>query len=357
MSVFSFDRRLVVAGLLVLTLALAPGSTGIPGFDGNAGWLNGPALTPADLRGKVVLVDFWEYTCINCLRTLPYLRTWYERYHDHGLVIVGVHTPEFTFSGDAGNVKTAIRQLDVTWPVVLDDKNAIWDRYKNDGWPHEYLFDQTGRLVDSVTGEGQYPETESKIQGLLKAENPQLSLPPVMALLPQDSYDKPGALCYPRTPEVLLEKVPIANAAASGDSQRTATYSTFYTDVGGPHKDGAVYLQGMWHLSPEAAVLEGPRGYVALQYHAIQVVGVLTEDAGKSVRVDVTQDGAPVAKDDAGKDIHFDADGKSYITVDASREYDLVMNAKFAAHDLRLIPQGRGVAVYSFAFESCEVPK
>jgi len=344
----SLARLLFVAGLLAGTLGLAPGVTGIPDFSGNAGWLNSPPLSAADLRGKVVLVDFWEYTCVNCLRTLPYLRAWYKRYQGDGFVIIGVHTPEFGFSGDKSNVQAADKRLEVDWPVVLDDKNEIWKRFDNDGWPHEYLFDQSGHLVDSVTGEGLYPQTEAKIQSLLRAQNPNLSLPPVMALLPEDSYDKPGALCYPKTNEVLLESTPISNATAD------KAFSNFYTDEDATHKDGAVYLQGLWHLTPQAAVSEGSRTHLALHYHAIQVVSVLAPDGGKSVRVDVTQDGAPIAKADAGADLHYDTDGTSYVTVDSSREYDLVMNKKFGQHELRLAPAAQGVGVYSFAFESCE---
>lgn len=350
-------RRLLVAGILAFTLAatlgIAPADEAIPNFDGSTGWLNGPALTPADLRGKVVLVDFWEYTCVNCLRTLPYLRAWYERYHKDGLVIIGVHTPEFPFSGQSNNVAAAMQRLGVAWPVALDDNFAIWKRYQNNAWPHEYLFDQSGRLVDNVAGEGRYPDTESKIQVLLRALNPQLSLPPVMTLLPQDSYDKPGALCYPQTPELLIGHLHIANASQFGDPSQ----DTIYTDRAATHPDGAIYLQGMWHLTREAAVSEGLHGYVALKYHAIQVVSVLAPSDQKSVRIDVTQDGAPLAKADAGSDIRYDADGKSYINVDASRAYELVMNAKFGQHDLRLTPQGFGVGLYSFAFESCEAGK
>jgi thiol-disulfide isomerase/thioredoxin len=347
-----FDRRLFVAALFVFTLALtaAPITDGPPpGFDGNAGWLNSPALTPGDLKGKVVLIDFWDYTCVNCLRTLPYLRAWYDRYNKDGLVIVGVHSPAFGFAEDKGNVTAAIKRLDVSWPVVLDPKGAIWARYRNDAWPHEYLFDQSGHLVESIAGEGNYEATEGKIQALLRAQNPQLSMPPVMALLPQDSYAKPGAKCYPQTQELVVELVGIADGAANkGASATDAKY-----DDPGTHQDGALYLQGTWHTTRESAVSVSPLGYVAFRYHAIQVVGVLTPQAGKSTRVDITQDGSPIAKADAGSDIKYDGT-KSYVTVDSPREYELLINSKFGEHELELTPQDPGLGVYSFAFESCE---
>lgn len=329
----------------------------VPGFNGGAQWLNSAPLTPAALRGKVVLVDFWEYTCINCLRTLPYLREWYRRYHADGLVIVGVHTPEFDFSGEDKNVAAAVKRLGVTWPVVLDDNYVIWKRYHNSIWPHEYLFDQNGSLVESQQGEGNYQQTEAKIQELLHAQNPQLRFPPVMALLPQDSYDRPGAVCYPMTPETYAgpwHGQRVADAPPMADLR----HDTFYRDHSADHKDGSIYLQGFWRVSPhgEAMISAGNDGYAALRYHAIQVVTVMAPRQGQAVRVNVTQDGKPLSRADAGSDIRYDASGMSYVDVDAPREYDVVMNERFSSHELRLLPQHYGLGIYSFDFESCEVP-
>ena len=182
----------------------ASGTDSLQNFDGASGWLNSAPLTPAGLHGKVGLVDFWEYTCINCLRTLPYLKAWYARYHDKGFEIVGVHSPEFGFSGDRSNVAAAAARLGITWPVALDDDHAIWLRYGVASWPTEALFDQDGKLVETQVGEGDYPQTESEIQSLLIAKNSGLHLPPVMALRPQDSYDKSGSVCYPQTNETYV---------------------------------------------------------------------------------------------------------------------------------------------------------
>jgi thiol-disulfide isomerase/thioredoxin len=343
---------LCVAPCLTSERASAQTTGRIQSFDGAVGWLNGGPLTPSELRGKVVLVDFWEYTCINCLRTLPYLREWYRRYHDKGLVIIGVHTPEFDFSGERVNVAPAAQRLGVTWPIALDDNFTIWKRYDNTEWPHEYLYDQNGSLVESFLGEGGYPQTEARIQALLKSANPQLTLPPVMALLPQDSYDKPGAVCYPQTPELLVGRHPIADASAFNNPAQ----DTNYADTNSNPKDGAIYLQGYWHLTREAAVSGATNGYAALRYHAIQLVVVMKPEHGGSIRVDVTQDGKPVAKSDAGKDLQYDAGGTSYVNVDAARAYDLIMNARFGEYELKLAPKGYGLGIYDFAFESCEIP-
>ncbi|MFY9886003.1 MAG: redoxin domain-containing protein [Candidatus Cybelea sp.] len=348
------------AALLVLIaqwFLTAPSSaaqpTEIQSFDGGGSWLNSPPLTPEQLRGKVVLVDFWEYTCINCLRTLPYLREWYRRYHDHGFVIIGVHTPEFDFSGKRANVTAAANRLGVTWPVVLDDRETIWKRYSNYDWPHEYLYDQQGRLVESFAGEGGYPQTEARIQALLKSAQPQLALPPVMALLPQDSYDKPGAVCYPKTAELIVGHERIANASGSGNPAADTNYSY---DGSNP-QDGAVYLQGYWHMTPEAAVSGESNGHLVLRYHAIQLVAVLKPENGGSVRAEVTQDGRSVPKSDAGADLRYDAHGNSYVDVETPRSYDLITNANFGTHTLQITPKSDGLGVYDFDFESCEVPK
>jgi thiol-disulfide isomerase/thioredoxin len=342
-------KRWAFLGLMVLLCGFTVG-TPMVNFEGAARWINSPGLEPADLRGKVVLVDFWEYTCLNCLRTLPYLREWYKRYHNDGFLIVGVHTPEFAFSAKPDQVDAATKRLDVTWPVAVDSDLAIWKRYGTDEWPTELLYDQTGKLVEVQLGEGNYPYTESKIQALLKAANPSLSLPPVMALLPQDSYAKPGAVCYPHTQEVLVGHQPIADAPTFGDASSDIAYHDPSS-----HRDGAIYLDGFWHATREAMAFGGGSGYFDMAYHAIEVSVVMTPGNG-ATRVDVTQDGKPLAHDDAGADVHYDAGGVSYINVDTSRAYHVVENAKFGNYDLRLSPKGYGLAVYDLDFESCEVP-
>ena len=336
--------------------AVAAGVESLKDFGGAAGWLNSAPLTPAGLHGKVVLVDFWEYTCINCLRTLPYLRAWYARYRDDGFEIIGVHSPEFGFSGDRQNVASSATRLGVAWPVVLDDDHAIWTRFAVNAWPTEELFDQDGKLVDIEQGEGNYQQTEAKIQALLKAKNPGLRLPPVMALLPQDSYDKPGAVCYPQTRETYVgpwHGQMIANAGAFNNPP----VDSIYQDPGAPHPDGAIFLQGYWHATgdSEGMVSGGINGYLLLHYKAIQVVAVMKPEAGGTSRVNITQDGKPVDRKNGGRDVHYDSDGTSYVNVDAARAYEILDNAHYGDHDLRLLPQRYGVGFYSFAFESCEV--
>ncbi|MBV8488930.1 MAG: redoxin domain-containing protein [Candidatus Eremiobacteraeota bacterium] len=330
------------------------------GFEGASAWLNGGPPTATNLQGKVVLVDFWEYTCINCLRTLPYLREWYRRYKDDGLVILGIHTPEFAFSGEQQNVAAAAQHLGVTWPIALDDNHTIWDRFHTDRWPTELLFDSGAHLVDRTVGEGDYRKTEKAIQTALLAMNPKLHMPPVMELLPQDSYDKPGAVCYLQTPETYVgpwHGTQIANAPSPALGETSGMGAdNYYADPGRNYQDGAIYLQGSWTPSKDGqAMVDQGGGYLTMRYHAIEVMTVMRPQSG-SVRVGVTQDGKPIPKDDAGADVKYDASGNSYVDVDQARAYHIVENAKFGTHDLRLTPSGNGLGIYSFAFESCEKP-
>ncbi|MGF6773791.1 thiol-disulfide isomerase/thioredoxin [Paraburkholderia sp. GAS199] len=179
-----FDRlkmTVVVAGVvgsaLIASLAYSDNSfqrtaslqTGAsqPDFKGIDGWLNSAPLDQKQLRGKVVLVDFWTFDCINCAHTLPYVKDWYARYRDKGLVVVGVHTPEYSFERDTGNLRNAVKRFGIEYPVAEDNHYATWDAYGNLYWPALYLFDQNGKLVYSHFGEGSYAQTEDRIRGLL----------------------------------------------------------------------------------------------------------------------------------------------------------------------------------------------
>jgi thiol-disulfide isomerase/thioredoxin len=147
----------------------APPQSGPPApeFTGITQWLNSEPLTLQQLRGKVVLVDFWTYTCINCVNTLPYVKSWNQKYKDQGLTVIGVHTPEYPFERDTGNVKTALKRLGISYPVAQDNQYATWSAYNNQYWPAFYLIDKKGQIVYTHFGEGDYAQTEAKIQALL----------------------------------------------------------------------------------------------------------------------------------------------------------------------------------------------
>jgi thiol-disulfide isomerase/thioredoxin len=165
-------------------------------------WLNSPPLSFRQLRGRVVLVDFWDYTCVNCIRTLPYVKAWHERYKDVGLTVIGVHTPEFTFAQYEANVERGVREFGLTYPIVIDSNFEIWKAFANRCWPSKYLLDKEGYLRFAHPGEGAYRECEEVIQELLREIDPAVLLPePVAAVRPEDML---GAVCYPASPELYL---------------------------------------------------------------------------------------------------------------------------------------------------------
>jgi cytochrome c biogenesis protein CcdA/thiol-disulfide isomerase/thioredoxin len=242
---------------------LAPAVTDI------SAWVNSPPLTLKQLRGKVVLVDFWTYSCINCLRTLPYLESWDTRYRSKGLVILGVHTPEFSFEHDLGNVRAAVKRLGIKYPVALDNNYGTWNAYHNQYWPADFLIDRTGRIRDYHYGEGAYAQTEQKIRSLLST-----SLPPAL-----DQRDRtPLEL---RTPETYLGYERIGNYGGSPlRTDQPATYR-FPASVA---KDSFAYA-GNWTVGGERAVA-GKDARLRLNFLARNVHLVLTGHGVVIVRVD-----------------------------------------------------------------------
>jgi len=320
-------------------------------------WINSPPLTMEQLRGKVVLVDFWEYTCINCIRTLPYLTSWNDKYRDKGLVILGVHAPEFQFAKKPANVEKAAHDFGLTYPLIVDSDHAVWDAYGNRFWPAKYLIDAEGYVRYYHFGEGGYGATEQRIQDLLKQANPKVELPALGE--PVRGSDRPGAVCYPTTPELYLgfERGALEGTLANREGYHPNNPAS-YRDPG-KWEDGYVYLNGRWVNGREAVVSAGQPGpranYVAVKYHALEVNAVLKPESGKPVKVWVYHDGKPVAKGDEGKDLRFDPQGRSYLLVDEPRMYHILKNRKFGQRTLKLAAAGAGLGVYTFTFASCEV--
>ncbi|HZT42373.1 MAG TPA: redoxin domain-containing protein [Chthonomonadaceae bacterium] len=332
-----------------------------PEFRGTAAdWLNtaGKALSLKELIATrhVVLVDFWEYTCVNCLRTIPYLQEWNKRYAKDGLVIVGIHTPEFQFAKDPHNVAEAVKRLGITWPVLIDSDYHNWNAYHNGGWPHKFFINDRGLIVADHFGEGAYDRSEALIQQLLKQAHPDLTFPKVMA--PVRDADKPGAVCYLQTPEMYVGE----RGAQQDQHGNLDTYvpgQLGFFDDPGTHEDGKVYAQGAWRMEPESLrhgrTTTALQDYIALRYHALECNAVIKPEGDKPFRVTIIQDGKPIAKQDKGADIQYDEKGNSYIQVDTPRMYRLTANARFGSHELRLASNSPDFGLYSFTFTSCEM--
>ncbi|WP_206241809.1 cytochrome c biogenesis protein DipZ [Novosphingobium terrae] len=312
-----------------------------PGFNGATLWLNGQPLTAADLKGKVVLVDFWTYSCINCLRTLPYVKGWAEKYRQAGLVVVGVHTPEFAFEKDPTNVRDAVKRLGVTYPVALDNNYAIWKAFNNEYWPAEYLIDAQGRIRAHMFGEGDDAAFEKLIQKVL-AENGASAVPggTVQGMDQGIEAERSG---QEQSPETY-----VGYARSQGFSSTPAvkqdaaeTYA-----LGGLQSDGWG-LEGRWTVGAESARLETAGGGIAYRFQARDLHLVLGPAAGgKLVRFRVTIDGhAP------GADHGVDTDAQGNGVVTDNRLYQLVRLAKGAGdHSFMITFLDPGVEAFAFTF-------
>lgn len=325
-----------------------------PELEGGLTWLNSPPLSWAALRGKVVLLDFFEYSCVNCLRTLPYLQEWQRRYAAHDLVIIGIHTPQYGFSMDPQNVFQAVQRLGLTYPVVVDSNFAIANAYENRFWPRKFLIDQAGRIRFEHTGEGAYVTTERVIQELIREIHPRAELPAPMA--PLRPTDREGVVCYPMTPELYLgqERGRLGNLtnAPTTDPVQFTLPATLAPDT--------LYVAGEWANQSEylrhTRDTEEYEDFLALVYRGTEVNVVMKPEDVYWLKVLVTQDGAPLRREVAGRDVLFEDDGASYLKVDAPRMYNVIANQPYGSHELRLFVRSRGLSVYSFSFGTCEMP-
>lgn len=346
--------RPTVGGALASAGAPSPGLEGQPGpplpevVDIEA-WLNSPPLTVQDLRGKVVLVDFWTYSCVNCLRTLPYLKEWHNKYASRGLAILGIHTPEFAFEKDVGNVRQAVQRYGVAWPVALDNNYATWQAYLNRYWPHKYLADAEGRLRFHHIGEGAYRETEEWIRTLLVEAGVDLSG------VPLGSEDLP-----------LPERQDISRELYAGKAWRQGGYlgnaavategaTGVYQDPG-DHRDGQIYYSGRWEESQESMRAAGPgpdgSAHIAISYRAGSANAVLRPATGQRATIEVQLDGLPVPRALAGDDLTYDAAGRSLLNLTEARMYSLVRSLENTAHRLKLLALSGEFSLFTFTFSA-----
>jgi thiol-disulfide isomerase/thioredoxin len=320
-------------------------------------WINSKPLTLQELRGKVVLVDFWEYTCINCIRTFPYLRRWNQLYGPDGLVIIGVHTPEFEFAKNPQNVANAVKRFGFTFPIAVDSDYKIWDAFHNNAWPADYLIDKDGKIAYIHFGEGDYGDFEQEIRKLLKEANPKLDFAAAKYAIPADANaDMYGNVCRRPTPETYLGFARGANNANPGgeDASKDVTYV-----APAPLPVDSFALNGAWLASAESVKHTQPskqlKDSVDLHYQAKAVYLVAGSDDGSLKPLYVTQDGKPLPKDALGVDVKVDPQGRTYINLGGKRMYYVVENPGFGEHSLALYATDPGVSLYSFTFgNNCE---
>lgn len=318
-------------------------------LSGSTGWLNSPRLSAKDLKGKVVLVDFWTYSCINCLRSMPYIEAWSKKYQDAGLVVIGVDTPEFGFEHKLDNVKLAIQKYGITFPVALDANYSIWNAFHNEFWPADYLIGPDGRVRYEHFGEGNYAEFEGLIQKLLqerKADQPKdrNSVPAGVVSVLGRGAEAPGDFAQLDSPETYLGYARAARFASPGGLEQDAKHTYTLPASLAPNQWG---LSGTWSDHPQIAVLESATGKIAFRFHARDLNLVLgpTKD-GKPVRFRITLDGqAP------GADHGIDVDAQGLGTVHEYRLYQLVRQRE-GVRDLTFTIEflDPGVQAFSFTF-------
>jgi thiol-disulfide isomerase/thioredoxin len=310
-------------------------------------WLNSPdPLTMGGLRGRVVLLDVWDFTCINCLRTLPYLRAWWERYEDAGLSIIGIHTPEFDFAHDRRHVAAAIGRLGIRWPVTLDNQQEMWTALANRYWPTLYVVDKAGYLRYRKTGEGGYAQTELALQELLREISPDVGLPPVLD--PLRAEDAPGAVCLRATPEL--------QAGSLGNGRASPLPSDFEPPP--TLQENHFYLRGSWREAGDGLTLVDGPGEILLSFHAASIHVVLSPGPDPlalppdPIRVRVELDDGTLTPDHYGGDV-FQEDGQAWLRVDAPRLFHLAAGLDSAEHVLRLHLADPGLTFYAFSFDAC----
>lgn len=321
-------------------LANLPVEGVMPPLTGATTWLNTPPLTTEQLRGKVVVVDFWTYSCINCLRSIPYVKAWAEKYKDQGLVVIGVHTPEFAFEKAEANVRQNVRRLGVTYPVAMDNDFAVWRAFRNQYWPAHYFIDAQGRIRHHHFGEGDYEGSERVIQQLLKEAGVQVDGRKVQV----DARGAEVAADFAQvdSPETYVGYARAENFRSPGGLAR----DTIKTYAAAPLQLNGWSLSGRWRVTREHADLQDAGGKVAFRFKARDLHLVMGSGRAGTPRFRVRIDGqAPGA--DAGMDIDAQGIGR----VDGERLYQLVRQAgpvRERTFEIEFLDPGAQVFAFTF---------
>jgi thiol-disulfide isomerase/thioredoxin len=316
-----------------------------PEFKGITSYINTNQTKLSDLKGKVVLVDFWTYSCINCIRTLPYLVDWNQKYSDKGLVIVGVHSPEFEFEKNINNVKQAVTRFGIKYPVLLDNDHGTWNAYQNSYWPRKYLVDSDGYIRYDHIGEGGYAETENAIKSLLAERSNQQGL--------EISNLNQTKLIVPSVPSVDLNQIKSPELyfgyqyarAQLGNIQGFNPEKTVnYTIPDSNLEPNVIYLQGLWKNNPDSMELVGSNGKIMLAYSA-KSINIVAGGKGEAI---IKEDGKDNQTNNTFKGNDVDAEGR--LTVDGQRLYNIADHTNYGNHQIEIAARGPGFKVYTFTF-------
>jgi len=313
-------------------------------------WFNTEPFPLLGLRGSVVLLEFWDFTCPFSVRMVPYLEAWKRKYAEAGLVVVGVHVPKFAFGRDPMRVERALARLGVTAPVVTDNEQVLWSRYEVREWPTRFIIDKDGFIRAQFVGEGNALAVEHMLQTMLCDAGGLSDFPDLVE--PLYDVDRPGAVLCRATPELRAGYLRGSIGNVEGAIPESAAR---YTDPS-LYIEGRMYLSGTWRSGRESMILEDS-GSVIVNYSASEVTAVLRATAGRPVALMVHQDAAPLADDQRGNDVVTSPEGKSLVMVDEPRLYHLVRNREFGDHILRLASTTPDIEVFGFGFVSGAIPE
>ena len=315
-----------------------------PELSGLTSWMNSEPFLLKELQDKVVLVDFWTYTCINCIRNIPHIEAFYEKYQDNGLVVLGVHTPEFAFERDKDNVKERVEQYGITYPVALDNGYITWNAFENRFWPALYLIDVKGNIRYTHFGEGKYAETEAVIQQLLLEAN-LLSLEKITRIT-----EPPAGVDFTSigTPEIYFGASRINNIGNPIEAvQINEPYE--FTEPQAVEFN-RFYLVGTWRIMSEFAQLVEGKGKVLIRYKANKVNMVLDTKGEADILAEVKLDGEYLTKSNRGEDIVFLGDA-SFLKAQGAKLYNLVdTKDEYGTHTLELIVPSSDLEFFTFTF-------
>lgn len=323
-------------------MEMMPRNTRVPELYGDY-WFNGEPLSLRAHQGRIVLIDFWDYTSLGSIRSIPYVKMWHEKYEEFGLLVVGVHMPRFRFGRNPEYVERSIRNLGIRYPVVMDNEGFLWNAFRARTWPTKFLIDRDGFIRFWHEGEGEYEHLERALQSLLAESGIHGTLPDLSE--PLRETDEPGALCYRASADIFTGYI----KGTIGNIEGLNPESVVEYDDPGIYLPGRFYLQGKWLTERECVRFEGNEGETGslmFVYQALEVGAVFDSEKGQVQEISIEQDGLPLTDENRGPDV----DSKGVVHVNSPRLYMIVRNREFGEHTLRLTTAAPHFTIYGFSF-------
>lgn len=316
-----------------------------PEFEGISAYINSNGTKLSDLKGKVVLIDFWTYSCINCIRTLPYLVDWNQKYSDKGLVIVGIHSPEFEFEKGIDNVKQAVTRFGIKYPVLLDNDHGTWNAFQNSYWPRKYLVDSEGFIRYDHIGEGGYLETENAIRNLLAERGGKQNISPTSVNQTNLSVPESQSVDFNqiKTPELYFG-YQYARSQLGNNEGFDPEKIVNYTLASSKLKPNVIYLEGEWKNNADSMELVGKDGKIILDYSA-KSINIVAGGKGEITVMEFGKDNQ-TSHPYSGNDL--DSEGK--LTIDGQRLYNIGSHQDYGNHQIAIDVSGTGFRIYTFTF-------